>query len=207
MIRVLCADIAGADEALYRQLYDQASPARRIRADRYRRREDALRCVTADALLRHALGTEQYTVVQEKGGKPRIPERPDFHYNLSHAGRWVVLAWGDEEVGVDVEAVREDMNIHSLALRYFTPEEQRYIREGDSRSRFFALWTRKESYLKYLGTGLTKSLSGFSVLNGETGMMYWQKQLPGNYWLCLCSEDSQVTMEIHDLKKTEIERT
>ncbi len=201
MIHIVCADIAGADSEIYGKLYEQASPQRKARADRYRRQDDALRCVTADALLRYVLGTGSYTVLQEKGAKPKIPERPDFHFNLSHAGRWVVIAWGEGEVGVDVEQVRQDVDIHSLACRYFTQDEQAYILESDSRRRFFELWTRKESYLKYLGTGLSKSLCSFSVLNGETGMEFWQRELPGRDWLCLCSGEGEVAMEILDVRQ------
>ncbi len=201
MIHIVCVDIAGADGMIYRKLYEKASRSRKIRADGYRKPEDALRCVTADALLRYVLGTDQYTVTQEKGGKPKIPERPDLYFNLSHAGRWVVLAWGHEEVGVDVEEIRADVNIQGLVRRYFTPEEQDYILRSDPLIRFFDLWTRKESYLKYLGTGLAKSLNSFSVLKAETGMGFWQKELPGNYRLCLCSEKTEVSMEITDLER------
>ena len=58
MIRILYADIASADESVYDRLYGTASAERKKRADRYLRVEDKLRCVTADALLRIALGTE-----------------------------------------------------------------------------------------------------------------------------------------------------
>lgn len=201
MVRILCADIAGADEAVYRSLYGKATPERQRRAEGFRRREDALRCLAADALLRHALGTDRYTVVQEKGGKPKISGHPNFHYNLSHAGRWVVLAWGDGEVGVDVEAIRQDARTDALASRYFTPDEQAYLRAGDPISCFFQLWTRKESYLKFLGTGLSKSLSGFSVLSGETGVGFRQWELPGGYWLCLCSREKEIFMEMAEISR------
>ena len=201
MIRIVCVDIAGADEEVYRKLNETASPQRKARADGYRVQEDALRCLTADALLRYALGADTCCVVQEKGGKPQIPEHPEFHFNLSHAGRWVVLAWGDSELGVDVEEIRRDVNLTGLAARYFTLEEQAYIQAGDPPSRFFEIWTRKESYLKYLGTGLTKPLSGFSVLDGETGMQFWQKELPGNYWLCLCSDEREISMELLEVSR------
>lgn len=201
MIRILSVDLAGADGEIYRKLYENASPQRKVRADSFRRQEDALRCVTADALLRYALETDACSVVQEKGGKPKIPERPDVHFNLSHAGRWVVLAWGDCEVGVDVEAIREGVNIAGLAARYFTPGEQAYIQAEDSRKRFFELWTRKESYVKFLGTGLSQNLSGFSVLEGEIGVKFWQRELPGNYWLCLCSDEREIFIEMLEVSQ------
>jgi len=199
MIQILCADTAGADEALYLQLYAQASPARRIRADRYRRREDALRCVTADALLRHALGTEQYTVVQEKGGKPRIPERPDFHYNLSHAGRWVVLAWGDTEVGVDVQEQDPAVDRCALAMHFFTPDERDYA--GEDIGRFYEIWTKKESYLKYTGRGLRTDLRSFSVLSERREVRFFSRTLDGDHSLSLCTEEDDYGFALLDIQR------
>ena len=54
MIRIVCADISGAGESLYRKLYHRASPERKRRAEGLLRQEDRLRCVAADALLKAA---------------------------------------------------------------------------------------------------------------------------------------------------------
>ena len=77
MIQVLCVDISTATEADYRQLYNLASPERRERADRYLRRDDALRCVAAHALLRYVTGRTDLNVAQTQEGKPYLPDAPD----------------------------------------------------------------------------------------------------------------------------------
>ena len=51
MIRVIGIDISGADAAAWQVLYGKASPERKERADRYRGREDALRCVAVNKHL------------------------------------------------------------------------------------------------------------------------------------------------------------
>lgn len=203
MIRLICADIYGLDEAAYDALYGKASPDRKNRADRYRRREDALRCVTAESLLRFALGSSDFIEEKTPDGKPFIKERPDFHYNLSHSGRWVVIAFGSSEVGVDVEQIREDTDISAIAGRFFSPEEQRYVREepSQSRSRFFEVWTAKESYVKYLGTGLKKDLTSFSVLNLEPEVRLHQRELPGGYSLSLCTTGDDCLFELLDVQR------
>ena len=203
MIHVICTDISGLKESDYDDLYAKASPERKCRADRCRRREDALRCVAADALLRYALGTERYTLEKERNGKPYIVERTDFHFNLSHSGCWVVLAWGSSEVGVDVEKIRMDTDLLAIAKRFYAPEEQCYILEEpeQSRRRFFEVWTAKESYVKYLGTGLQKNLASFNVLSLEPKVRLYQRELPGGYCLCLCTAETECSFERLDLQQ------
>lgn len=201
MIHILCTDISAVDESRYQALYEKASPERKMRADGFLRREDRLRCVTAEALLRHALG-RCCRVEAGEWGKPYLPERPDFRFNLSHGGRWVVLAYGESDVGVDVEPERPDAKISSLARRYFTPEEQAYVfrSETDQSRRFFEIWTKKESNLKYWGTGLGRSLSSFSVLKEEPGLHIHHRILPDGSHLSLCSEESQVKISMVDIE-------
>lgn len=203
MIRVIGTDISGADAAAWQILYDRASPERKERAGRYRGREDALRCVTAEALLRYALGTDRYQVQQEPDGKPRIPERPDFHYNLSHSGKWVVIAYGGSPVGVDVEQIRPDTKIRTVAERFFAPEEVACVLEKpeESRDRFFEIWTGKESYIKYLGTGLKQDLRSFSVKDPKLGVRFHRKKLSGGYWLTLCSTEQDWEYTELDLRE------
>ena len=197
MIHVFYTNISRLTEADYRLLYRRASPERRHRADRYLRKEDSLRCVTADALLRCALGTHVFQVDIGESGKPGIRGRADFHYNLSHSGPWVVLAFGDSPVGVDVEAYREDLNIRSFANRFFTPEEARYCLNttGNPYHLFFQIWTGKESYLKYLGTGLKKALSSFSVFAPEDGVRIHHQLLPDGSSLSLCTTEEAYRMD------------
>ena len=190
--QTLCFNIAHLDESAYARLYQQASSYRRQKADRYLRREDKLRCIAADALLRYALGGGDFTEVREGCGKPYLQNRPDFHYNLSHSGPWVVLAFGAEEVGIDVEETKMDAGKEKLARRYFTQAEQDYIfhREEGRDIRFFEIWTAKESYVKYLGTGLQKSLSSFDVISMESPHFHTRRL--GNCTLTLCTNGSEI---------------
>lgn len=187
-VRVACVDVSSVDDKLYERLYAASSPERKARADRYLRRADRVRCVAAEGLLRRALGRSDFTVEQAPGGKPRIRGAADFFYNLSHAGNWVVIAWGTEEVGVDVERIEMDSGKEAVARRYFTPDEQAYVFSAPEErgARFFRIWTGKESYLKYLGTGLTKPLDSFSVLSLPEVRLH-HMPLAGGYCLTLCT--------------------
>jgi 4'-phosphopantetheinyl transferase len=202
MAKVVCWNISGLEESEYERLYSAALPERRLRADRYRRREDSLRCLAAGALLqwvvKRELGLGFFTVEYESGGKPRLKEAPDFHYNLSHSGHWVVLAWSEGEIGVDVQQMRADSNRELIARRFFTPGERSYVfeREEDSLSRFYRIWTGKESYLKYLGTGLTKALNSFDVLGEPVAPLLHHSLLGEDCALTVCTGDESCRVEM-----------
>jgi len=198
MIDILCADISQINETDYDRLFVKASPQRQDRANRYLRWEDKVRCVVADALLRYvvekSLGISDYTVMQDNGGKPYIQGQKDFHFNLSHSGRWVVIAYGDSPVGIDVQHIHTKQDKIQQICRLFAPDEADYILEAEGTrrtERFLHIWTAKESYLKYLGTGLRKALNSFSVLpDGEHLGIHFCSSFHDDYCMTLCAQCS-----------------
>lgn len=203
MIRILCADLASADAdrygEVYGRLYEKASEERKRRADRYLRFEDKLRCVTADALLRRALGSDHFRTETDPHGKPRLADPQNFHYNLSHSGRYVVIAWGDGDVGVDVQQHSAEMNRRAVAEQCFAPDEQTYV--GESIRRFFEVWTGKESYLKYTGEGLRKDMRSFSILNAPVAVRCLDCLPDDGYSLSLCTPDEAYTFDLLDVRQ------
>lgn len=200
MIHVVCCDIEsiGIDE--YRRLFDASPVERQSRAEGYLRQEDKVRCVAAHALVRYAvekaLNLSEFTVERDEWGKPHIQDRPDFHFNLSHSGSWVVIAYGESPVGVDVERIRMDAGKENIARRHFTPEEQEYVFSAgeENGERFFEIWTAKESYLKYLGTGLRRSLNSFSVVPDGTGLgVRFTGRRLGDSYLTVCTRQEDTT--------------
>ena len=111
-------------------------------------------------------------------------EKPYFadqklHFSISHSGDYVACAVCEREIGLDIQIHREcDMK---LAKRYFTSEEYEYLKlNPDS---FTEIWTKKESYLKAIGTGLSGGLNGFSVLGNLEEYYYLRKD---NLHICVC---------------------
>jgi len=203
MIRILCADIASADENVYNRLYGKATEERKKRAARYLRHEDKLRCVTADALLKAALGTEAFRIEKNESGKPYLADHENFRYNLSHSGRYVVIAWGEAEVGVDIQRHDSSTDIQTLVLRCFTADEQEYILQNGSQSlqRFYEIWTGKESYLKYTGEGLRRDLRSFSSLKIEPEVRHLYCLPDNGYSLSLCATDKKYMFELLDVRQ------
>lgn len=133
-------------------------------------------------------------------GKPFLHNSP-IHFNVSHSGNWVVLAVADIDIGIDVEVLR-DVN-YRVATRFFSKDENLLLEQlqgKDKTNLFFDFWTLKESYLKLLGTGLTKSLSSFTIVRDEDNfslkenlknkheaVYFKQYDLAEDYKLSVCS--------------------
>jgi 4'-phosphopantetheinyl transferase len=92
-------------------------------------------------------------------GKPSLGNGSPVHFNLSHSGDVAVLAVADAalgEVGVDVERIRDDVDVAQVATRAFASAEDAWLRAlpvSERLSAFFACWTRREACLKAQGTG------------------------------------------------------
>ena len=103
-------------------------------------------------------------------GKPRLrhPANPALHFNASHASDYAAFAMTRaDEVGVDIERIREEMpRRDEIARRYFALGEQQQLfalPESERDRAFFALWTRKEAFVKARGDGLFSGLDQFEV--------------------------------------------
>jgi 4'-phosphopantetheinyl transferase len=69
-------------------------------------------------------------------------------------------------LGADIEKESADVDVIALAERCFSTREYAALRALPDRLRqaaFFACWTRKESFLKAIGEGLSFPLADFSV--------------------------------------------
>ena len=101
-------------------------------------------------------------------GKPELVSSRNIKFNLAHTKGVAVIAIARERVvGVDVEAVRETVEVSELADRFFSPKEAQWLRSQPASDRvlaFFDCWTAKEAYIKAKGMGLSIPLAKFAVI-------------------------------------------
>jgi 4'-phosphopantetheinyl transferase len=101
-----------------------------------------------------------------QSGKPALDDYK-LEFNLSHSGDFALVAVTSEsKVGVDIERIRSDMELESIASRYFSRSEFSELLALNSEQRvtgFFNCWTRKEAYIKAHGLGLSLPLESFDV--------------------------------------------
>lgn len=145
---------------------------------RYQRGEDRERALISRGarrqLVAEACGCAPADVAFALGphGKPECRPRAGaalgrtVEFNVAHSGAWVVVALSKEgAVGVDVEQHRE-VDEARLVDACFSAGEAAAWRALAAERRtagFYALWTRKEAYVKATGAGLGKPLDRFSV--------------------------------------------
>lgn len=145
----------------------------RARSNRFLRESDRRRFVIAHGFTRlvlgHYLGVPAASLRFSVGphGKPRLADvDPDLRFNLSHSGERAVLAVArGREVGIDIEQERPIETL-DLARRFFSQREFEALaamQPGRRLKAFFRCWTRKESFVKARGDGLSSPLSGFDV--------------------------------------------
>ena len=93
----------------------------------------------------------------QKKGLPL--ERTGLYFNMSHSGKYVVIAVSDVDVGIDVE--HKAKNYRQVAKRFFCEEEYRSIcacpDETEQKQCFLEIWTKKEAYIKLTGLGMHSS--------------------------------------------------
>ena len=79
-------------------------------------------------------------------GKPFFEEtfRP-ICFNVSHSGQYIVCAFDDEEIGIDIQKIRRVPK--NVASRYL-------LTDSEEPSKQILEWTKLESYGKMLGTSI-----------------------------------------------------
>lgn len=169
-------DIRTITDAQYESWYAMADDDRREKCDACRQRSDRLCAIGADHLARISLAEASGVDPAEirfrrtERGKPYAVGL-DVYFNISHSGDLVVCAVSDRPVGIDVEQIRPVRS--KLTGKVCTPAELAYILEapgwgemltGEAMRRFFRIWTGKEAYFKWQGTGIT-DLKSFDTLD------------------------------------------
>jgi 4'-phosphopantetheinyl transferase len=175
-----------APSALKEALVHHLSEDERQRAARYVFPRDRDRFVVGRSFLRLLLG--RYLACRpdalrfEYGdhGKPALADGDAaLRFNLAHADGLAVCAlargW---DVGVDLERVRPLPDAQGVARSFFSLGEVTALENlpaPQRRRAFFDAWTRKEAFLKALGSGLARPLDSFEVTltPGDPARLVW----------------------------------
>lgn len=161
-----------------RQQYFQASLSQdeRRRAEKFSfdRHRDFF--MSGRGMLRHILG--RYLQVEPASirfeynafGKPSLepsPDRRPLFFNMAHSNDHALFAFTlDGAVGVDIESIRDDIQIEQTGALVFSEGELAALRglpAAQQHHTFFTFWTRKEAFIKGMGQGLTLPLRQFDV--------------------------------------------
>jgi 4'-phosphopantetheinyl transferase len=147
--------------------------AQRITCEEYR-----LHVVKARALLRLMLAKltgaspDSFEFDEGVGRQPRLRVNPwGLHFSVSHSGDQVAIAVASAPVGIDIERVEADCGWQAIADTCFHRSEKAFLepmRGPAACEAFFEIWTRKEAYLKAIGTALETDPPSFSTVGPDS---------------------------------------
>ena len=184
-----------ADPALFADAMSRVPESRKQKIASFRHAESQRLSLGVGLLLVLALEEEgidgrQARIAEGQWGKPFLPDHPNLHFSLSHSGKWAMCALGNRPLGCDVEATGRGNE--KLTKRFFHPEEQQALAllAPDTRPEwqreFARIWTRKESWLKADGRGLSLGMESFSVLADQPGIHYPEMSGTDGYAFACC---------------------
>ncbi|WP_367044714.1 4'-phosphopantetheinyl transferase superfamily protein [Streptomyces sp. Je 1-332] len=157
-------------------LTSELDDAERTRAASFLRPYDRLLYVASHIALRRVLaayvGSDPAELVLARAacpecggphGRPYVAATPPapVHFSLSHSHGLALIGVSAAPVGVDVERI-PTAETSELCLPTLHPAERSELSElpaSEQPMAFGRLWTRKEAYLKGIGTGLKRDLA------------------------------------------------
>lgn len=150
----------------------------------------------------YSIGKLRSLIWKSKLGKPYFRQRENGFLSISHSGDYFAFAVADCEIGIDLQKHDEKQRDYEKIISlFFHDHERAYIfggKEGEFLTRFFHVWTAKESYVKFTGTGMDDHFAQFSVLDLENEChFYYVEDVGAQYTLCVCSkEEKEIKLEI-----------
>lgn len=141
-------DINNLDLALYERYFSLMSKERKGYVNFLKNEADRKRTVAGEMLIKTALCDDTLSILRDEHGKPYIKDS-NLHISISHSGDFAVCAIDEKPIGIDIEQIR-DIKLKT-AEKFCNEKELMYINECDGISRFFEIWTAKESAYKMLG--------------------------------------------------------
>lgn len=100
---------------------------------------------------------QRVAIEQQASGQLRVCTQPPLFASVTYAQRLGLLVVGSSRLGLDYEDGVAPVFWRSAVRRYFCESERRWLQSRDEETReadFVWLWTRRESLLKYRGSGI-----------------------------------------------------
>lgn len=191
----LCTNLNPYDEATIEDLLkgfdaDYVAHVREMKHLQGQKERTIAYKLLVECLQECGLYNEKPHICYSEKGQPFLSNYPGLFLSISHCKVAVAVAVSDRPIGIDIESVRAYKP--GLVDRSFSTLEQQEIESSPNRDLSFTrLWTRKEAYLKFIGTGIT----GFDNLqsippataNIET------RQLSNGAILSICQEATLIS--------------
>ena len=197
------------------------SPERQNRAEKLFSVLEKQRFVIAERitldLIEQCFGVRNAEICGTVSKKPYIKNHRGICFSRSYCKDDLCVAVEDtERIGVDCEAIKRADE--SVMKYFFTDNEQKFVhRSPDKDLAFTLVWTRKESYIKCIGEGLSFRLDLLDVTpkqvalissplllkNDNIGDLYVKSYIIDNAVVSVCSEDDIFPAYVQEWRQNE----
>lgn len=128
------------------------------------------------------LAQEQYDVNisnigKDKYGRPYFINHDEIDMSISHTEGMIAVAVArGKRVGIDVEKIHRINK--KIVDKYYSELEKKmiYDENEDYETNSTIIWTRKEAYSKYIGTGLTRALLKADMIKRSDVSFFEERQ-------------------------------
>lgn len=150
---------------------------------------------TDEILSRHISGYAG--IAHDEAGKPYVIDHPAWHISLSEDDGCKMLAVATVPIGCDIERIQPLSD--ALRKRVFTADEYRQAKTAEAQLR---IWTAKEAYGKYRGTGIDWSMCNWnfaSLVDQDTlrqDGIYLETWRWGMYQCTVCRQETKAGEEM-----------
>ena len=172
---------------------------------KYRFEKDRRLCMLSYMLLRFGLLHE--FGISEKPEFQQNANGSDLHMNMSHCCEAVACALDISEVGIDVQ--NTEVYSNTWGERILTPMENIQIAHAPFPDRRFTeIWSLKEAYGKYMGSGVLYEINNTDLSMIDSGWTRWRDlemflYSSQKYALAVCGEKKMMTkrVSVQELKE------
>ncbi|MBK3493789.1 4'-phosphopantetheinyl transferase superfamily protein [Viridibacillus sp. YIM B01967] len=182
-MEIYAVNIAGLNEFNFDyETYNQVVSEQTLeKAKNYKHFKDSVRTIIGELLVYYVYHQNHMekeiniplVILRNEYGKPYCNE-VNFHFNVSHAGSWVVCIVDTKQVGIDIELMT-NIDYEALISLFHSFESQQMKATTSKKDYFYNLWTIKESVIKNIGKGLSIPLDSFYVrLNQEVTSIHFE---------------------------------
>jgi len=200
------------DPSRYDFLLSRLSAERQKEISGFRFAQDRRLRVMADVLVRCRISDMLHVPFSDlqfganKYGKPHLIDHPSVHFNISHTRNALAVGLADEPIGIDVERITQsDIRI---AHRAFTPNECEYVFADPQKQdrRFFEVWTQKEAYTKWTGSGFHMDPRQLDVMNRAGFLPHARifSTMIHNYYISCCAAIESAHEDVRILSEEEL---
>jgi len=130
-------------------------------------------------------------------GKPYIQNNP-FFFNISHSDGIVAVAFDNDEVGMDIEKIK-DVDQDIAGILYSDIEKEKYSTLLTESKTFYKAWVMKESYTKMLGKGLYIEFKDLTLNleedNSTINEYNINSYIIDDYFLAITTKKSEINIE------------